>query len=107
MERPNAINLSIEKYVITLLVKAVMYLVLLVVAAYPVDWAVWRARVAAGGGMDQVLVSQMTAAEMKGNKETYYFDGTSMADCSRSLFPQAGVGACWWLRRHPIVTQKY
>lgn len=107
MERPNAINLSIEKYVIVLLARGLMYLVLLVVAAYPVDWLVWRARVAAGGGMDQVQVSQMTAAEMKNNNETYYFDGTSMVDCSKSLFPQAGAGACWWVRRHPVVTTKY
>jgi hypothetical protein len=107
MERPNAINLSIEKYVISLIVRGVMYLVLLVVAAYPVDWAIWRARVAAGGGVGQLQVSQMTAAEMKGGKETYYFDGTSMVDCSKSLFPQTGAGACWWVARHPVVTTKY
>jgi hypothetical protein len=23
--------------------------------------------------------------------------------CSRSIFPQAGSGACWWLRRHTVV----
>ncbi|QMV19330.1 hypothetical protein GOB94_12035 [Granulicella sp. 5B5] len=100
-------ELVIEKYVIRLLVRGVMYLVLLVIAAYPVDWVVWRARVAAGDGMGQVQVSEMTAAEMKGGKETYYFNGTSMVDCSESLYPQAGAGACWWVKRHPIVTTKY
>jgi hypothetical protein len=107
MERPNAINLSIEKYIIRILVRCAMYLVLAGVAAYPIDWAIWRLRVALGGGMGQQQVSQMTAAEMKGGKETYYLEGTSMMDCSQSLFPQAGAGACWWVKRHPVVVQRY
>ena len=100
-------ELVIEKYVIQLLVRGLTYLALVAVAAYPVDWAVWRARVALGNGMGQLQVSQMTAAEMKGNKETYFYDGTAMVDCSRSLFPQAGAGACWWVARHPVVVTRY
>lgn len=107
MERPNAINLSVEKYVLKLLVRGLAYLAILAVAAYPADWAIWRVRVALGGGVGQLQVSQMTAAEMKGGKETYYDDGTSLVDCSKSLFPQVGAGACWWLARHPVVTTTY
>ena len=107
MERPNAINLSIEKYVIKLLVRTVIYLVLIVVAAYPVDWAIWKVRVAIGNGIGQEQVSHMTSAAMKGGKSSYYYDGTAMMDCSKSLFPQTGVGACWWVKRHPVVVQEY
>jgi hypothetical protein len=73
---------------------------------YVGDWAVWRTRVAMGGGMGQVTVSTMTALAMKDGKEAYYWDGTSTVDCSRSIFPQAGSGACWWLARHSIVYQQ-
>jgi hypothetical protein len=74
---------------------------------YPADWALWRVRVALGGGMGSVQVSMLTIAELKGNKEEYYPDGTDTAACSRSLFPQGGSSACWWLRRHPEVVEKY
>jgi len=107
MGRPNEINLSIEKYVIKLVVRTVMYLVLAAVVSYPLDWAIWRLRVALGGGMGQVQVSQMTSAAMKGGKETLYYDGTSLMDCSKSVYPQAGAGACWWVKRHPVVTEQY
>jgi hypothetical protein len=107
MQRPNEINLSIEKYVVRVLVRMVLYPVLAVVAAYPIDWAIWKLRVAMGGGMGQQLVSHQTSAAMKGGKTTYYYDGTAMMDCSQSLFPQAGVGACWWVKRHPVVVQEY
>lgn len=74
---------------------------------YPADWAVWRVRVAFGGGMGTVQVSRLTVAELKGNKEEYYPDGTDTVDCTRSIFPQAGDSACWWLRRHPEVIERY
>jgi hypothetical protein len=56
-----------------------------------------------GGGMGKVSVSQIQVAPLKGNKEEYYWTGTADLDCSRSIFPQAGGGACWWLARHKIV----
>ena len=75
--------------------------------AYPADWAIWRLRVAMGGGMGTVSTTDFTVAELKGNKEDYYIDGTQTVDCSESLFPEAGSGACWWVRRHPDVLTKY
>ena len=81
---------------------------LLIVAAtlYVGDWGIWRVRVAAGGGMGKTAVSQIAVAPLKGNKEEYYYDGTTQVDCSRSLFPQAGAGACWWLARHNVVFER-
>jgi len=104
-------NFVIEKYVVRMLLKAVAGLVLLAALAYPVDFAVWRTRLALShdgrGGMDSVEVNRMVVAELKGNKENYYYDGTMMVDCSRSLFPQGGVGACWWVTRHRDVLVRY
>jgi len=98
---------TIERFAVRMLVRAVVALLVLGLAAYPVDWAVWRLRMAAGHGMGQVQVSRFTVAELKGGKESYYFDGTAMADCSRSLFPEAGSGACWWMARHPEIIERY
>lgn len=70
---------------------------------YAGDWAVWRIRVARGGGMGTVTVGRVVVAPLKGGKEEYYPDGTEVVACSRSLFPQAGGGACWWVARNPVV----
>jgi len=74
--------------------------------AYVGDWAVWRVRVAMGGGMGKVTVASMTALALKDNKEEYFYNGSVVEDCSQSLFPQAGSGACWWLNRHKIEFEK-
>ena len=44
-------------------------------------------------------VSRIVVAPLKGGKEEYYPDGTETVDCSVSGFVEAGVGACWWVRR--------
>jgi hypothetical protein len=81
---------------------------LLVAAAlvYVVDFAVWRVRVARGGGMGTVQVERIVVAPLKGNKEEYYPDGSAQVDCSDSIFPQAGSGACWWLSEHRTVEER-
>jgi hypothetical protein len=86
--------------------------ILLVVALVdPLDWAMWRLRAAldrsGNGAMGSVQVSQVTVASLKGNKEEYYTDATQPVACSRSVFPQAGGGACWWLQRHAHVVIRY
>jgi hypothetical protein len=53
--------------------------------------------------MGKVVMSRIVVAPLKGNKEEYYPDGTVEVDCSRSLFRQAGSGACWWVERHRVV----
>jgi hypothetical protein len=87
-------------------VRVLLGLVVAAVAVYLGDWAVWRVRVAMGGGMGKATVSQFVVAPLKGNKEEYYYQGTADVDCSQSLFPQAGSGACWWLKRNSTVWQR-
>ena len=82
---------------------AVVGLIVALAVLYLGDWGVWRARVAMGGGMGTVSVSRIQVASLKGNKEEYYSDGAEDVDCSRSIFPQAGGGACWWVARHTVV----
>ncbi|HEY5381106.1 MAG TPA: hypothetical protein VIJ65_02565 [Acidobacteriaceae bacterium] len=96
-----------EVRVIRIVVRTFLGVMVAALLVYPADWAVWRVRVLFGGGMGTVQVSRFTVAELKGNKEDYYPDGTDTVACSRSLFPQTGAGACWWRRRHPEVIERY
>ncbi len=92
---------------IRVLVRSAAALLFLAVLAFPLDWLLWRLRVVAGGGMDRITVREVTAASLKGSKVEYYIDGAVEVDCSRSVFPQSGAGACWWLRRQKeIVTEQ-
>ena len=75
--------------------------------AYPVDWAIWRLRLAAGDGVGSVMVTSTTAATLKGNHFEVYGQNTTAVACSRSLLPQTGSGACWWLRLHPEIITQY
>ena len=86
--------------------RVVVGLIAVLAVLYVSDWSVWRARVAMGGGMGKVTVSDMTAVPLKNGKEEFFWNGTENADCSRSIFPQAGGGACWWLRRHNVVFER-
>ena len=86
-----------------LLARIVVGLLGVLAVLYVADWAVWRARVAMGGGMGTVSVGDVIVTPLKGNKEEYDWGGTTTVDCSKSIFPQAGDGACWWLRRHPVM----
>ena len=84
-----------------------MVVLTVALAVYPVDWAVWRIRMAAGSGMGSADVTDTTAATLKGNHFEIYSQQTMTVNCSRSLLPQAGAGACWWLRRHPESVSQY
>jgi len=64
------------------------------------DWAVWRARLQHGSAYRVVTVNQFLASPLKGNKVEYDWMGTVPQPCSRSIFPQSGDAACWWLERH-------
>ena len=86
-----------------ILMKAMLGLVVLLALVYLGDWGVWRWRVAKGGGMGRLTVSRVVVAPLKGNREEYYSDGKTEVECSRSLFPQAGSDACWWVERHRVV----
>jgi len=86
--------------------RAVIGLIGVLGVLYVGDWGVWRARVAMGGGMGSVQVGTLIETPLKGNKMEYDWAGYAMVDCSQSIFPQAGSGACWWLKRHSVVYEK-
>lgn len=75
-------------------------------ALYGGDWAVWRARVAMGGGMGSVQVGVLIGTPLKDNKEEYDWAGVQPVDCSRSIFPHGGNDACWWLARQQTIEEK-
>lgn len=98
-KRPSVLRQKLQTAGFILLVAALL--------VYPLDWAVWRIRMLAGGGLDQVPISETTAATLKGNRFEIYSQQSTTVTCSRSLLPQAGAGACWWLRAHPQVVTQY
>ncbi len=67
---------------------------------YAGDWIVLQIRTARGTAFASVQVNQFLAIPLKANKVEYDFIGTVQETCSRSIFPQKGNPACWWLKRH-------
>jgi hypothetical protein len=97
-----------ERRVIHWIVRSIQALLIAALLIYPADWMIWKAQTLLGGGIGSVQVSHVTIADLKGNKEAYYPDeGLETVPCSRSLFPQGGSSACWWLRRHPEIVEHY
>ena len=85
---------------VTRLVRVLAGLAVLLALVYAGDWMVLRNRVAHGTAFGVVEVNQFLATPLKGNKVEYDLMGTSPVTCSRSIFPQQGNDACWWLERH-------
>ena len=107
MQSEESASYSTEGFAMRTLTRSAAGLALALLLSYPADWVVWRTKVALGGGVDSVEVSRVVVTQLKGNKEAYYPDGKMTVDCSRSLFQQTGSGACWWLRRHHEVIERY
>jgi hypothetical protein len=97
----------LEKFAFKMLLRGIGILLLIAALLYPLDFAVWRVRVARGGGMGSVEVDMYTVAELKGGKEDYYPNGTLAVACTKSIYPQEGNNPCWWVERHPEVVQHY
>jgi hypothetical protein len=96
-----------ERFWLRLLGKGLLWLTAAALGLYPVDFAVWRVRVARGGGMGSVNTYDVVAAEEKGNKEEYFPAGSDVTPCSESIYPQGGNAPCWWLSRHPDHVVRY
>jgi hypothetical protein len=97
-----------ERRIIHWIVRSVQAILIIALLIYPADWLVWKVQTFFGGGVSSVQVSHVTTVDLKGNKEAYYPDeGLDTVACSRSLFPQGGSSACWWLRRHPEIVEHY
>jgi hypothetical protein len=77
-----------------------LVLLAFLVLLYAGDWAVVRVRLSHGTAYRTVAVNQFLASPLKGNKVEYDWTGTVDQTCTRSIFPQAGNSACWWLERH-------
>jgi hypothetical protein len=82
------------------LFQLVVVLGALVVLLYAADALVLHVRVSRGTAYGVVQVNQFLATPLKGNKVEYDLMGTVPTKCSRSIFPQMGNPACWWLKRH-------
>lgn len=78
----------------------VLVLVVLLALLYAGDWAVLRVRSSHETAYGVVKVNQFLASPLKGSKVEYDWTGTVEQRCSRSIFPQDGSPACWWLERH-------
>lgn len=95
------------RFWLRLLGQALLWCFAAALVAYPVDFAIWKIRVAHGGGMGSVETFSVVAAEEKGNKEEYFPTGNDLTPCSRSLYPQGGNTPCWYLSRHPDQIVRY
>jgi hypothetical protein len=71
------------------------------VLAYLGDWGLFKLR---GSPQSAVTVNLFQTVPLKGNKEEYDYLGSQQQSCSESLFPHAGLSACWQLRRNPNQT---
>jgi len=78
----------------------VIALLVLFAALYVGDRVVLQFRIAHGTAYSVVEVNQFLATPLKGDKTEYDLMGTVQETCSRSIFPQKGNPACWWLNRH-------
>jgi len=50
--------------------------------------------------LGSVTVHTYYAVKLKNGKTEYDYGGDQVVDCSNSLFPQMGVGPCWYAIRH-------
>lgn len=69
-------------------------------ALYLIDAAVFAWRQRHGTAYRAIVVNQFLATPLKGQKEEYDVAGSEQVTCARTIFPQPGMPACWWLERH-------
>jgi hypothetical protein len=72
----------------------------LVALAYVADWIVFQIRDRNGSARGSVVVDNADVVKEKGGKVEYFYSPPQPTPCVRSLFPQQGEPACWWLARH-------
>jgi hypothetical protein len=75
-------------------------LLVAVLALYLGDAAVFALRIRRGTAYRVIDVNQFLATPLKGQKEEFDVVGSLQVTCARTIFPQPGVSACWWLERH-------
>lgn len=77
-----------------------LILLVAVLALYLGDAAVFAVRKSHGTAYRVITVNQFLTTPLKGQKEEYDVAGSADVTCSRTIFPQPGMPACWWLERH-------
>ena len=75
----------------------VLTLLVVAVAAYFGDWAVYKMRSSPDA---HVRVSRFVSVPLKNNKQELDYLGSEDMPCSVTMFPQEGRAPCWYLRRH-------
>jgi hypothetical protein len=75
-------------------------LLVAVLMVYVGDAAVFAVRKHNGTAYRVIEVNQFLTTPLKGNKEEFDVAGSESVTCSRTIFPQPGMPACWWLARH-------
>ena len=83
--------------------RILLALVLLPLATFAVDYAVWAARGFPSGRMD---VDVYTVMELKGQKEDYGEPDVQSRTCSQRLFSTVSVPSCRWLQQHREIVQR-
>lgn len=81
---------------IGLIIRAIL---MSLIAFYLIDWAVFRLRLAHGGGYDTIQVDEYLSTALKGNKAEYDYLGSTPVSCARAVFPH-GASPCWWVAHH-------
>lgn len=83
----------------------IMVLLALAALSYIGDFAVFKMR---GSPKLTLRVSHFISVPLKNNKdEEIDYLGSEQTPCSLTLYPQGGMAACWYLRRHLNQTTTY
>jgi hypothetical protein len=69
--------------------------------AYPLDYAIFRYRLAANHNpFGQVTIQSYDAVQQKSGKIQLIFNPPENQTCVHALFPRAGFLPCWYLQRN-------
>jgi len=97
----SALRARIKRFLKQLILIGIACAAGLTLAAYSVDYAVFRYRVAANRQpFGQITVSSYDAVLQKNGKTQFIFNPPEPQTCVHSLFPHAGYVPCWYLQRH-------
>ena len=81
--------------------RLVISVLALCAALYAADFVSLRVRIPRREPLGSVTVHTLYAVKLKSGKTEYDDGGDQVVSCSNSLFPQMGVGPCWYAVRHP------
>ena len=80
------------------LMRGLIAVAALSLAAYAADWTVYKMR---SSPQSTVNVSRFMGIPLKGAKTEYDYLGSSDVACAVALLPHGGQKPCWYLQRNP------